>query len=78
MFAPVTRLKTVRLLLALVAKNGWKVHHLDMKFAFFNGVLEDEVYMLQLEGFEKKGEEHKKYRLLKALYSLRVMLGMPS
>lgn len=33
-FAPVTRLETVRLLLALAAKNNWEVHHLDVKSAF--------------------------------------------
>lgn len=33
-FAPVTRLETVRLLLALVAKNSWEVHHLDVKSAY--------------------------------------------
>lgn len=33
-FAPVTWLETVLLLLALVAKNGWEVHHLDVKSAF--------------------------------------------
>ena len=38
-FAPVTRLETVRLLLALTAKNGWPVHHLDVKSAFLNGDL---------------------------------------
>lgn len=70
-FAPVTRLETVRLLLALAAKNGWEVHHLDVKSAFLNGVLQEEVYVLQPEGFEKDGEEHKVYRLLKALYGLR-------
>lgn len=38
-FAPVTRLETVRLLLALAAKNNWEVHHLDVKSAFLNGDL---------------------------------------
>lgn len=36
-FAPVTRLETIRLLLALAVKNGWEVHHLDVKTAFLNG-----------------------------------------
>ena len=36
-FAPVTRLETVRLLLSLAAKNEWEVHHLDVKSAFLNG-----------------------------------------
>lgn len=35
-FAPVTRLETVRLLIALAAKNGWEVHHFDVKSAFLN------------------------------------------
>lgn len=36
-FAPVTRLKTVRLLLALAARNEWEVNHLGVKSAFLNG-----------------------------------------
>lgn len=70
-FAPVTRLKTVRLLLALAARNNWKVHHLDVKSAFLNGELQEEVYVSQPKGYVKKGQESKVYRLLKALYGLR-------
>lgn len=70
-FAPVTRLETVRLLLALAAKNGWKIHHLDVKSAFLNGEIQEEVYVTQPEGFVKENEEHKVYKLLKALYGLR-------
>lgn len=36
-YAPFTRLETVRLLLALAAKHSWEVHHLDVKTAFLNG-----------------------------------------
>lgn len=46
-FAPVTRLETIRLLLALSAKNGWMVYHLDVKSAFLNGDLKEEVFMSQ-------------------------------
>lgn len=67
-FALVARLETIRLLLALSAKEGWKVHHLDIKLAFLNGELLEEVYVTQPEGYEKKGQEGKVYRLLKALY----------
>lgn len=70
-FAPVTRLETVRLLLALAAKNGWEVHHLDVKSAFLNGDLQETVYVCQPEGFIKKGFEHLVYQLVKALYGLR-------
>lgn len=73
-FVPVARLETVHLLLALLAQNGWKVHHLDVKFAFFNGELLEEVYVAQLEGFVKEGEEDKVYKLYKALYGLRQTL----
>lgn len=70
-FAPVTRLEIVRLLLALAAKHEWEVHHLDVKSAFLNGVIHEEVYVSQPKGYVKKGSEHKVYKLLKALYGLR-------
>lgn len=70
-FAPVARIETVRVILALAGTNGWKVHHLDVKSAFLNGKLEEEVYVTQPEGFEKKGQEHKVFKLSKALYGLK-------
>ena len=70
-FAPDTRLETVRLLLVLLAQQGWDVHHLDVKSAFLNRDLQEEVYVKQPDGFVKDGQEHKVYRLSKALYSLR-------
>lgn len=62
---------TVRLLISLAASHSWKIYQLDVKSAFLNGVLEEEVYVHQSEGFEAKGEEHKVYRLKKALYDLK-------
>lgn len=56
MYAPVTRLETVRLLLALSAKKNWEVHHLDVKTAFLNGDIKEDVYVAQPEGFEKAGK----------------------
>jgi hypothetical protein len=70
-FAPVARLDTVRTILAVAADRGWRVHHLDVKSAFLNGELEEEVYVAQLEGFIKKGQEHLVLKLSKALYGLR-------
>ncbi|KAI3742955.1 hypothetical protein L1987_60654 [Smallanthus sonchifolius] len=70
-FAPVARLETIRLLLAIAAKEGWVMHHLDVKSAFLNGELVEEVYVSQPEGFVVKGKEEKVYRLMKALYGLR-------
>ena len=46
-FAPTTKTSTVHLVLAMVAQNGWKVHQMDVKSAFLNGDLEEEVYMYQ-------------------------------
>ena len=70
-FAPVARHDTIRLLVALAAKMGWKIHHLDVKFAFLNGVLEEDIYVEQLEGFQVSGCEDKVYKLHKALYGLK-------
>ena len=69
-FAPVARHDTIRLLLALVGQMGWKVYHLDVKSAFLNGILLEEIYVQQSEGFEVTRHEHKVYKLQKALYGL--------
>jgi transposase InsO family protein len=70
-FAPVARMETVRLLIALAAQEGWRLHHMDVKSAFLNGELEEEVYVKQPPGFEEKGSEHKVLKLHKALYGLK-------
>jgi len=70
-FAPVARLESVRLLLAHAASEGWAVHHMDVKSAFLNGVLQEEVYVEQPLGFVLKGHELKVLHLVKALYGLR-------
>ena len=70
-FAPVARVESVRLLLALAAAKDWRVHHLDVKSAFLNGELAETVFVRQPPGFAIKGEEHRVLRLRKALYVLR-------
>ena len=70
-FAPVARIESIRLLISLASAKGWELHHLDVKTAFLHGELNEEVYVTQPEGFEKKGEEHKVFKLSKALYGLR-------
>lgn len=57
-YAPVTRIETVRLLLALAAKEKWEVHRLDVKTTFLNGDIKEDMYIAQPEGFERKGQEH--------------------
>lgn len=69
-FAPVSRLDTVRLLIALAAQENWEVHHMDVKSAFLNGDLQEEVYVQQPSGFVVAGGEHKVLKLKKALYGL--------
>ncbi|CAI7765442.1 unnamed protein product [Closterium sp. NIES-54] len=51
-FAPVAKAPTLRLLLAAVAICGWKVEQMDVKTAFLYGVVDDEIYMKQLEGYD--------------------------
>jgi hypothetical protein len=70
-FTPVARMESVRLLFALAAQEGWRVHHMDVKSAFLNGNLKEEVYVHQPSGFAIPGKEGKVLRLRKALYGLR-------
>jgi hypothetical protein len=70
-FAPVARKESVRLLLALAAQEGWRVHYMDVKSAFLNGDLKEEVYVHQPPGFAIPDMEGKVMRLRKALYGLR-------
>jgi hypothetical protein len=69
-FAPVARLDSMRLLVALAAQEGQEVHHLDVKLAFLNGDLQEEVFVEQPVEFIKPGKEHLVLRLSKALYGL--------
>ncbi|RVW33826.1 Retrovirus-related Pol polyprotein from transposon RE1 [Vitis vinifera] len=70
-FAPVARLDTIRMLLALATQKGWNIHQMDVKSTFLNGYLEEEIFVEQREGFIVKGMEEKVYLLKKALYGLK-------
>nr|GFB86050.1 reverse transcriptase [Tanacetum cinerariifolium] len=70
-FAPVARLETIRMIIAIAAQHKWKIHQMDVKSAFLNGFLEEEVYVEQPEGYFAKGQEDKVLRLKKALYGLK-------
>jgi hypothetical protein len=69
-FTPVARIESIRLILAVVVHEGWRVHHMDVKSAFLNGDLAEEVYARQPSGFAV-GEDHQVLKLWKALYGLR-------
>lgn len=62
---------TIRTSIALAAQKGWKLDQLDLKLAFLNVVLNEEVYIDQPEGFIVPGSEDKLYKLRKALYGLK-------
>lgn len=54
-FTPVARHDTIRLIIALAAKNHWNIHQLDVKSAFLHGELNEQVYMEQPIGYVLKG-----------------------
>ena len=70
-FSPVVRTESVRTVMALAAKNNLLLHQMDVTTAFLNGILEEEVYMKQPEGFVGKGKEHLVCKLNKSSYSLK-------
>jgi transposase InsO family protein len=70
-FSPVARFESLRLLLALAALEDWEIQQMDVKSAFLNGVLDEEIYMEQPLGFITSGTETKVCRLKKAIYGLK-------
>ena len=54
-YSPVTRLTSIRMILAIAALCNLEVHQMDVKTAFLNGVLDEEIYMEQPEGFSAPG-----------------------
>jgi hypothetical protein len=73
-FAHVAQMESVRLLFALAAQEGWRVHHMDVKPAFLNNDLKEEVYAHQPSRIAIPGKEGKVLRLRNALYGLRQAL----
>lgn len=70
-FAPVARLESIRILLAYAAFNGFTLHQMDVKSAFLNGPLQEEVYVSQPPGFVDPDHKDYVYKLHKALYGLK-------
>ena len=65
------RLDTIRMLLAVATQKGWKIFQLDVKSAFLNGYMHEEIFVEQPKGFVMGGEEEKVSLLKKALYGLK-------
>lgn len=70
-FAPVAMLNTVRVLLSIAANLDRPLYQLDVKNAFLNGDLEEEIYMNVPPGFESEATVNKVYKLKKSLYGLK-------
>ena len=58
-------------MIAIAAQEKWELHHLDVKTAFLNGEIKEDIYITQPEGFEVKGKEDHILKLHKALYGLK-------
>jgi transposase InsO family protein len=70
-FAPVAKFTTIRCILAIGAALDLEMHQMDVKTAFLNGDLEEDIYMVQPEGFVQQGNEHLVCKLQKSLYGLK-------
>ena len=70
-FSPVAMLKSIRILLSITAHYDYEIWQMDVKTAFLNGNLEEEIYMLQPEGFIAKNQEHMVCRLKRSIYGLK-------
>jgi hypothetical protein len=70
-FDPVAHLEAIMILLAFSVAKGFKLYQMDVKSAFLNGVLEEEVFVRQPLGFESEKYPHHVYKLRKVLYGLK-------
>ena len=70
-FSIVSKKDSLRVILALVAHFDMELQQMDVKTAFLNGELEEEVYMKQLEGFSSSDGEHLVCKLKKSIYGLK-------
>ncbi|GJR81409.1 retrovirus-related pol polyprotein from transposon TNT 1-94 [Tanacetum coccineum] len=70
-FAPVARIEAIRIFIANAASKNMTIYQMDVKTAFLNGELKEEVYVSQPEGFVDPDHPTYVYRLKKALYGLK-------
>lgn len=71
-YAPVARIPSIRIIIALAAHHDWDLHQMDVKSAYLNGDLEEEIYMYQPEGYVVSDKDGPLvWRLNKSLYGLK-------
>uniref|UniRef100_A0A2N9FK26 CCHC-type domain-containing protein n=1 Tax=Fagus sylvatica TaxID=28930 RepID=A0A2N9FK26_FAGSY len=70
-YSPVAKFASIQIIMVVAARLDLELHQLDVKTAFLNGDLKEEIYMDQPNGFQIKGQEGKVCRLKKSLYGLK-------
>ena len=70
-FAPVVKFNSVRIILSIAAIEDLDIQQMDVKTAFLNGILEEEIYMEQPEGYIESGKKNHVCKLKKSLYGLK-------
>ena len=70
-FSPVVSFESIRSIAAIAAQKGLKLHQMDVKTAFLNGELTEEIYLKQPEGFIEKGYEDYVCKLKRSIYGLK-------
>lgn len=70
-FAPTGKPTSLRLIIAIATINGWEIHQMDAISAFLNGLLCEDIYVEQPEGFRQPGSKDYVCKLLRSLYGLK-------
>ena len=70
-FAPVARLESIRILLAIASHLNFKLYQMDVKSALLNGMLQEEIYVEQPKGFVNPHRPDDVYKLKRALYGFK-------
>ena len=64
-------LKSIKIFLSIAARYDYEIWQMDVKTVFLNGNLEEEIYMMQLEGFIAENQEHIVCKLKRSIYGLK-------
>ena len=70
-FSLVAMIKSIIILLSIAAYYDYEIWKMDVKTTFLNGYLEENIYMMQLDGFITEGQEHMVCKLHKSIYGLK-------